>query len=715
MNIKEFLNLISKYRWLIIAIPITTLIITFFFVKNLPKEYKSQAKLSTGLLDPSRQVAPDVPSYSGPDLLIKLNQQFTNIMDIMTMSRNMSILSYRLILHDLKNPKKPFKPLSDDLKALSESQRQEAIRAFEERLEKKQVLTPFDNYKVKFYNLVKSMGYDANTLRRKLVISHEQNSDFITVEFTSENTLLSVFVVNTLSHDFINNYSLDLISNKNSSILVLDSLLQKKEAIMNGRIKELKDYRIQNGILNLDKQSQIVYQQIIDIENRKNLALVEKEALLAALKNVNYNLNSRYKERYLGADVSVDNQSIISLKNKVQAAENIYLDGGYKATDKRKVDSLRQLLSDQLLKSNDNYVSDPMVAKQTLIQRRIAISIDLDKTGAGIEDMNRELAKLNAKFNSMVPFDAGVQNLERNADVATKEYLEILNRYNQTNLDKNIGLRLQLAEEGVPSTPESSKKALYMALSGIASFAICFCVLFVIHALDNSINNQKQLKALTNQSVIGELNYIKPKDRDIDIIWKNIYNKDQLLYKNLLRTLRFDINKLLGAENLKILGITKLAPEKFNSFSIVSLGYAFASLGKNVLLIGDQEMVADLERLKIVTDQSLNDILNGSPIKKGTHITFLSGELEGQSLLENKDKASIAQTFETFKREFDLIIIQLDALNEISDVNEWIMFTDKYLATFMAGNAISDKDKEHISALNGDDKFAGWLINGVKQ
>ncbi|TCC93959.1 lipopolysaccharide biosynthesis protein [Pedobacter frigiditerrae] len=716
MNIKEFLNLISKYRWLIIAIPIITLIVTFFFVKNLPKEYKSQAKLSTGLLDPSRQVAPDVPSYSGPDLLIKINQQFTNIMDIMTMPKNMSILSYRLILHDLKNPKKPFKPLSNDLKALSETQRLEAIKAFEERLEKKQVLTPFDNYKVKFYNLVKSMSYDAPALSKKLGISHEQNSDFITVEFTSENTLLSVFVVNTLSHDFINNYSLDLISNKNSSILVLDSLLQKKEAIMNARIKELKDYRIQNGILNLDKQSQIVYQQIIDIENRKNLALVEKEALLAALKNVNYNLNSRYKERYLGADVSVDNQSIISLKNKVQAAENTYLDGGYNQTDKKKVDSLRQLLNDQLARANDNYVSDPMVAKQTLIQRRIAISIDLDKTGAGIEDMNRELAKLNAKFNSMVPFDAGVQNLERNADVATKEYLEILNRYNQTNLDKNIGLRLQLAEEGVPSTPEGSKKALYMALSGIASFAICFCVLFVIHALDNSINNQKQLKALTNQKIIGELNYIKPKDRDIDLIWKNVYNqKDHLLYKNLLRSLRFDINKLLATENLKIVGVTRLDPEKFGLFSVVSLAYAFASLEKKILLIGDEELAAEAEKLNITTNQRFKDILNGSIIQKRDHITFLSRELEGQSLLENKDKASIAQTFDAFKSEFDLIIIQLDAINKISDVNEWILFTDKYMATFMAGNSISDKDKDQVKSLNDDAKFAGWLINGVKQ
>ncbi|WAC42064.1 hypothetical protein [Pedobacter sp. SL55] len=90
------------------------------------------------------------------------------------------------------------------------------------------------------------MGYDAATISKRIAISHEDNSDFITVEFTSDNTFMSVFVVNTLSKDFINNYSFDLISNKNQSILVLDSILQKKEAVMNDKNQQLKEYKIKN-------------------------------------------------------------------------------------------------------------------------------------------------------------------------------------------------------------------------------------------------------------------------------------------------------------------------------------------------------------------------------------------------------------------------------------------------------------------------------------
>lgn len=715
MNIKEFLNLIAKYKTLIIAIPAITLFVTYLFVKNLPKQYKSQAKLSTGLLDPSRQVAPEVPSYSGPDLLIKINQQFTNIMDIMAMPKNMSILSYRLILHDLKNPRQPFKAQSDDVNALSEAQRQEAIKGFEERLAKKQVLTPFDNYEVKFYNLVKSMGYDGPTIARKLSITHEDNSDFITVEYTSENTFLSVFIVNTLSEDFINNYSQDLISNKNQSILVLDSLLQKKETVMNDKNQQLKEYKIRNKVLNLDKQSQIVYQQIIDYENKKSQALIDLQSLQTALNNLNTKLNNPSLDRYLGAELSTDNQAVIALRNKVQAANNDYIDGGFKAADKKKVDSLQQLLNQQLVKTNDNYVADPVVAKQTLVQRRISLGIDLDKTRASIKDIDRELAKLNAKFSTMVPFDAGVQKFERDADVATKEYLDLLNRYNQTNLDKNIGLRLHLEQEGVPTTAEPSRKIIFMALSAIASFVICFCVLFVIHILDRSLNNKKQLASATKGRVIGELNYIKSSQRDIDEIWKNAaYDKDHLTYKNLLREIRFEVDRALSSEE-KILGITRLHPDKFAIFSAVSLAYAFARLDKQILLIGNAEMASEIQRWNIPADQSLKTVLESLTLKKNNRITFLNSDLGGVSLLENKDNPSVAQIFKGLKNEFDLILVYLDAVNSVSDVKEWILFTEKYLATFMAGNSISERDKESIKLLNSDKKFIGWLINGVKQ
>ncbi|MGM9478139.1 GumC family protein [Pedobacter sp. GSP4] len=716
MNIQKSLETIKRYKWMILTVFILTMVVGFFFLRNLPHDYRSEAKLSTGLLDPSRQLAPDNASYTGPDVIIKLNQQFSTIMDIMKMPKNISLLSYRLILHDLKDQKAAFRPWSEELKGLSAQQRTEAIAIFEERLNRKQVLTPLDTGRVRLYQMVTSMGYDEKSIGKKLDISHEQNSDFISVAFTSHNTLLSVFVVNTLSKDFINNYSVEQIGNKNTAIVVLDSLLKKKEAVMNDRIRQLKDYKIRNGVLNLDKQSQIVYQQITDNETRKNQALIDKQAAQAALKSVNEKLASRSNDKYLGAEVLEDNRAIISIKNKIQAAEDVYLRNGYKAADKKTVDSLQQQLSSRLIKSNDQYVSDPLIAKQSLVQRRISLGIEIERATAGINDIDRELAKLNAKFSGMVPFDAGVQDFERNADVATKEYLEILSRYNQTSLDKNIGLRLQLVQEGIPTTPENSKKLIFLALSAIASLAICFCTLFLLSVLDRSINNGAELRSALQAKLIGELGFIDADPNNTTKIWTERQPEGSFaVFRNQLRTLRFELDSLLFKNNHKVLGLTAANSSAGDAFTVINLAYAFAAMGKNVLLIGGQELISTLKKLDIAADQTITAVLQGTSVSETKPFSFVKNDLEGRSLLEIRDRAGLSETFDHLRSRFDLILIDFEPLEEGKGNREWISMVDQYTAIFTAGSTLNEQQKAKLVELNRDEKFAGWMITGVKQ
>ncbi len=714
MDFKRIFKLAVKYKWVLAAIPLITLVVTFLLIKDLPNEYKSQARISTGLLDPSRQISQNSVYYSAADLAIKTNQQFTNIMDIMMMPKNMSILSYRLILHDLRNPETPFRKWSDELRALDLKKRQQVISAFEERLAIKQVLTPFSNDKFALYDLVLSMKYDEKSLKRKLGIYHEENSDFVNIEFTSENTQLSVFVVNTLSADFVDNYGLDQIENKNRSILVLDSLLKTKEAIMNSRNEDLKNYKIKNRILNLDKQSQIAYQQIADLDNKKSQAMVELKALQAALNNLNVQLNSTKQDKLLGAETIQDNQAIVSIRAKLKLAENAYIDNGFLAKDKRRVDSIQDLLNAQLSKTSDNYVNDPLIAKQSLIQRRISIGIDLDKTKASINDINNELAKLNANFSTMVPFDAGVQNYERNADVATREYLDLLNRYNQTNLDKNIGLRLQLEQMGVPTAPEPSKKVFFLAISLLASLVLCFGLLLLFSFIDNSIHDISEFEELEIGKVIGTLPYVSSFDSDIQQIWVADKNDQSAqLFKNNLRSIRFDINQSLNNNNLKVLGVAPITNND-DVFVLQSLVYAFGRLNRKVLVIGDHNVALELTKWNIPVNQTLQSTFENTALKHGQNVTFLNKDLGDLSLLENSNLENINDAFARFKQDFDLVLVQLDSLSKASDVKEWIAFTDKYLAAFNAGDSVSADDRKSLTSLKQDDKFLGWVINGVK-
>lgn len=126
-------------------------------------------------------------------------------------------------------------------------------------------------------------------------------------------------------------------------------------------------------------------------------------------------------------------------------------------------------------------------------------------------------------------------------------------------------------------------------------------------------------------------------------------------------------------------------------------------------------MANDVAQLNIPVNQTFKTMFNTGVFQKNDHITFLNSDLNGLSLLENNDKHAVAKVFDALKAEFDLIVVYLDGLNTVSEIKEWLLFTNKYVATFKAGNTISATDKESIRFLRGEEKFLGWIMSGVKR
>lgn len=709
MDLKNFLNHIKKYKWLLITVPLLTVITVYFLVKNLPDEYQSQAQISTGLVDQSKQV-------SGSDQnmdYFKLSQQFSNIIEKMKMKRMYNILSYHLILHDLTNPVGAFKKFSPKLDSLSVEQRSELIDIYKQKLKDKSILTPADNYgKYPLYSLMTSMEYDDKGIAKKLDINRNDGSDFINVTYTSHNPELSAFVVNTLSNEFIRNYSLDVGVNQNNSIELLDSLLKIKESTMNSKNSELKQFKMKNGVLNLDSQSETVYAQISANEERKAQAINLIQANQGAISAIEAKL--RGKDPLAGGNVVAQNQEIIRLKNQLKIANDKYIDGGFRAQDKSKIDSLSNIISERTVRNSDANITDPTVNKQNLIQQRTNLEISLNQAKSSIASMDRELAVLRGKYNSMVPFDAGIQNYERDAELATKDYMDALNRYNQTRTEQNIGLKLDIAQIGLIGTPEASKKMLLTAGSGIGSFALCFAAVVLLFFLDTTISSTKQLQEATSSPVIGHLSVVKIV-KSFKEIWADSEDSDYKFFKNQLRTLRLDISNLMEKDSSSILGITSLGHGEGKSFLSSSLAYAFAKTGKKVLLIGGESQIVENQKSKeLAIRGNFETFLIKREINANDLITVLNKNDDDSSLLEIQSLRNLRAGFDVLKNEFDLIIIDIQSIKDINLAKEWLLFAEKTIAVFESGRALTGEEKNLLANLKDHESFIGWVLNKVK-
>lgn len=104
MEFAKFLKNLWRYKFTLILVPLATLIITFFLVRNLPDTYKSTARIATGLVERSDEFISKISIME-----TKISQEFSNIIQMMLLKKVVNQVSYQLIIHDLSNVQAPYR------------------------------------------------------------------------------------------------------------------------------------------------------------------------------------------------------------------------------------------------------------------------------------------------------------------------------------------------------------------------------------------------------------------------------------------------------------------------------------------------------------------------------------------------------------------------------------------------------------------------------
>lgn len=709
MDVNKFLRFLYQKKLLLITIPVLTVIITFFLSKNLIDTYSSEAQISTGIVDETQQLLLDNNNIQES----KINQRFSNLIEIMRLKKMVDLVSYRLMIHDLTN-KKPFRKPSQDVKDLNPSARAHAIEVYEQKYKNKEPLSLWNQDQKGLERVLSSMKYDEASLKKKLLIYRNNNSDFITISFESEDPDLSAFVVNTLCREFINYYTSINKENQIKGVNYLGKLLNDRKDSLDNKMAILRNYKIANNVINLNEQSKILYGSIMDFEAKKLESEKNVESYTKTLNNIDSKFNPEDR-KYLESTLAKINQDILETRRKLRFATDNYIKNGFNASNKNTIDSLQAILANQINSSTDKYIVNPLASKEKLVLEKLNLEVSNDLAKYSINSIGNHLNRLNEKFKSLVPFDAIVQSLEREIDVASQEYLDILNKYNDSNMQSNYKTKLRLIQTAMPGLPQPSKKMLLVILSGIISFIFCAGILFVIFWFDKSVTSLSELKNLTKQPVLGELDHIDA-GADLKETW---INKDAhsltANFKNQMRSLRFEIKKNLLYKNDKVLGITSMSNSEGKTFFSLNLAYSFAMLNKRVLLIDGDFDNPNLSESVNSSKIYLEDYIKNKYLPTDSLITVLANKGGDLSLFETIDESNIQTFLDELKDKFDIIIVDTCSLKSMNKAKEWLMYTDKYLGVFKYGKTLADNKIEYTEYLGQSNKYLGWVFNDVKK
>lgn len=707
MELSSYFSLVGKYKYIIIAIVLAMVVASYFFVKNLPDEYVSSTQVATGIVDASRHLLDNKDNPNAQQ--DQINREFSNLTEIIKLKKLIDNVSYQLIIHDLSSPA-PFRKLNHKFKGLSEAAIKHALIVYRAKLQNGEPLSLYNIDEKGLNELLISMRYDERSLRKDLDIERDGESDYITISYTSENPELSAFVVNTLCKEFLNYYTTNVKQNESNAIDFLSNLLDEKRNTLNNKKDSLQQYKIKNGILNVEDQAKDIFAQILIYNDKKIEAERNIQSYDGAVKAIDSRFNPKDRQ-YIESTISQYNQSITNTADQLRTLNDEYVHSGFNPSYKPALDSMQKQLTAQIDNASDKYITNPLVNKDNLVAKKLELEVTRDLAKYSVQSIDRELADLKAKFDRLVPFDAKVKTYESDVTIASQEYLDVLNKYNALNLQSNFSIKLMQVEPATPDVAEPSKKILLIALSGVVTLIICLLVLFVLYYLDDNIKEPIDLVNATQLPLLGSLNLISGPKPDLKKLW-DVENRQKMQqFKELLRSVRFEIDQELKGG--KILGITSLGAGEGKTLVATSLAYAYSAINKKVLLIDGNFNNPTLSKTiqpKLFVEDYFR---NNSYIERDTSAISVLGNRGGDiTLLEINDEKNIQREFDELKSRYDIILIDLPPLDSLNQSKEWLLFCCKAIAVFETNKRISRSQSQYIDYLKHLNlKFAGWVLN----
>ncbi|QQL51239.1 exopolysaccharide transport family protein [Mucilaginibacter ginkgonis] len=750
MEIKNYFMMIKRHKLMLFLIPAIAMAGAYFLVKYIPDSYVAKTQIVTGLVDQSQRVMNNNDNRRDENL----GNEFINLIESIQLDRVINQVGYQLLLHDL-TVKPTFRKMAAANFGLTKVQLLSTIALLEKKQLDYELLNPAIPTEHAADSLISAAGYDAgHLLKKNLKIFHSDGSDFISIECDTENPALSAFIVNQLSDKFINYYTANLSQGHNKSTEFLGKLLVEKQTAMRQKIAELESYKVKHNILDMANESKDAYDQLNSLEGYRQQANKDVIAYTGTLKSIDSRFDPKDR-KYLESTTTKVNAAILVTRERLRVTNNKYLENNFDPKYKKSLDSLQNALTEEINQSTDKYISNPLAAKDNLVQEKLKMENNLEIARFSAGSLDKQIGALKGRLNGLVPAQAVVSSLDRDIDIATKEYLDVQDKYNQANVQNALPVQLRQLHAALPGIKQPSKKILLIALSGCVSFVLCMVIILALFYFDSHVRNRDDLERLTAIKVLGELNFVPeiPKSKARFKEQSDI-NGSMTLYRNLLRNIRFEIDSKLSDQIT--LGITSLNGLQGKTLFSLSLAYAYAISNKKVLLIDGNfihPVITEMVKPKLFLEEFLHEsefdpdvfeanqpdkllagkkthllgIGNSTPIgskiqRLGEQSSFVPDGLDrinimgnrggDVSLLEISSQKRVQEKLEQLQTVFDVIIIETGSLNSLSKTKEWMLFTDNTIGLFENNQSLRGDSKPSIDYLKGlNGRMMGWVLN----
>lgn len=598
MNFSQFTRIIgSKLKWLILF-PSIIAVLVYFLTSKLPKEFVSGASVYTGIASGVNSSNSDDNGQSNFDYNA-VNNAFDNLMVTIHSRQTSEEVAVKLLAKHLMLKEPELSTLSQegfDLLAVQipQDERNSLIGKNEaETTEKifKELHSSGDNFIAELINSNKGF-YSIETINSNLTVKRKQSSDFIDISFKSSDPGVAVWTVRLLSETFISKFKYLKGSETINVVKWFETRLQEAAADLNNSEDKLKDFGVKNKIINYQEQTKFLAEEKELNESNYYKELSNNEASKRAIARLEDKLENR--------DVLLkNNEELNRLRKKLGDAneqlERAKIYGNPVASIdilSNKVNALKKEIQLYVLQYYSLNHTIESVPQENILNKWLNETLISDESEARLKvhiDRRKEFDRQYVEFS---PLGMQMSRLEREIDVAEKQYLEILHglhlaKLRQQNIEMSNNLQVTDAPS-FPTKPIQSRRLPLIIISFLASFFLLLVYFIARDLLDSTIKNGERAEELTGLKLFSAL----PITSNDDLANAKLENT---LLDFAVTNLKIELENSNESISNYLITVISNREQEGKTYASNKLAEKLYSLDYSVLFLTNDERVDDIE------------------------------------------------------------------------------------------------------------------------
>lgn len=552
MSFIEFLQLLIRNKKWVVLFPIFTAISIFITTRNSPDTYSSEMVIYTGIAS-GYNVDNDM---QGKIDYHAANSKFDNLINTITSKETRKIVSLRYLASLIHNQKEAQRIVAsyktETFDWIADTTITASVKGInEDETYLKLIVALQKGSENPYYQLLYGERPSPFSLKTLGTIKATRLgfSDMVKVEYTAEDAIVTKTTLDVLAAVFLQKYKSMRVGEVNNVVKYFEEQTTAALVRLQNSEQELKNFRIQNKVINYYEQTKYIADQKQDFDQRESVLQMDLKGYQSALVKIESKLSSKALIRLQSDDV-VKLRSDLAARYNARGLELIQSQSSNNIEDPS-INHLKNELKSSIESLYEVNNSIEGVPGKNLLDQWLVLTVGAEETNAKLQVLENNKRTFEKVYDQFAPMGSDLTKLERDVEVAEKEYLNLLHNLNQARLrERNLVVteNISVTDPALLPVVANSSKRMLLVIAGFAGALIFVLVLLIVKEyLDDSISNPLRAQQLTGLKVATAFGTLASKVERLAI--------DNLSYRKWKVAVLELMNKSVTPSELTVFGV----------------------------------------------------------------------------------------------------------------------------------------------------------------